>query len=95
MKFTAPICAIITISIFFLQEKYTTTTTIQPHLKSPSFTNNDIVFFFVKEGSSNFLSNAKSLEKNLYTSWRDGQVGYVVMWVQKSPQNNIFFILPP
>jgi hypothetical protein len=22
-------------------------------------------------------------------------VGYVVMWVQKSPQNNIFFILPP
>jgi hypothetical protein len=38
MKFTAPICAIITISIFFLQEKYTTTTTIQPHLKTPSFT---------------------------------------------------------
>jgi hypothetical protein len=39
MKFTAPICVIITISIFFLQEKYTTTTTtIQPHPKTPSFT---------------------------------------------------------
>jgi hypothetical protein len=66
-----------------------------PASPKKSFLHNDIVFFFVKEGSSNFLSNAKSLEKNLYTSWKDGQVGYVVMWVQKSPQNNIFFILPP
>lgn len=77
MKFTAPICVIITVSIFFLQEKYTTKTTIQPHPKTLSFTMTSSFPSSNKEAQT-FSWMQNLLKKNLYTSWRDWQVGILL-----------------